>query len=148
MTISTTYFSHHTSTRLFLLVTLLLGCLSITAPPSARATEPVHLEILHMNHGPMRPTIRNIKALLSTYGPKVQAEWFNYDQAEGKQFMKKKKLQGHFPMLIFINGKHKLQSGNKQIDFKGFPSGSGPFKSVEGEWRIDDLKNVLDALLQ
>lgn len=128
----------------FLCLTLSFCLLS--TPSAARSAASVKLEILYMNHGPLQPTIRNLKDLLAEYHGKVMVQWFDADQPSGKDFMKKKKIRGHIPMLILVNGKKSFSINDKDITFHGFPAGAGPFKTVEGNWAIADLRHLLDNL--
>jgi hypothetical protein len=118
----------------------------LSTPLTAISASPVKLEILYMNHGPMQPTIRNIKNLLPEYKEKISVQWFDADLGSGKNFMKRKKIRGHIPMLILINGKKSFRINNKDIIFQGFPTGASPFKAVEGNWAISDLRQLLDNL--
>lgn len=119
----------------------------ITGPaPVAAANNPVKVEILYMNHGPMQPTIRNVKKLLTNYQGRVAVQWFDADRDSGRDFSRKKKIRGHIPMLILINDRKIFTLGERRVTLKGFPSGKGPFKSVEGNWEISDLRQILDRL--
>ena len=120
--------------------------LTMSAPMQAGASEPVRVEILYMNHGPLRPTIRNLQELFSHYQGKVNVSWYDEDQKEGQSFQKEKGVQGHVPLLMLIKGKKDFVIEGKNIIFEGFPSGSGPFKEVEGNWSIADLQRLLDSL--
>jgi hypothetical protein len=126
------------STGLFLTLFILL----IVAQSSHAASTQV--DILFMNHGPMRPTVTKIKTLLTEYGDTVQAAWYDVDQQSGKTFMKKQKINGHVPMLIRINGQSEFTIGGRPVSLQGFPTGSSPFKRVEGNWSLDDLNILLD----
>jgi hypothetical protein len=102
------------------------------------------VDILFMNHGPMRPTVAKIKTVLSEYGNKVQSGWHDVDLQSGKTFMKKNRINGHIPMLIQINGQTEFIIENRPVTLQGFPTGASPFKRVEGNWSLDDLKILLD----
>ncbi len=108
------------------------------------ASAATKVDILFMNHGPMRPTVAQIKTLLAEYGDRVQAEWYDVDQKSGKTFSKKKNITGHIPMLILINDQSKFTIEGREISLQGFPTGASPFKRVEGNWSLDDLKILLD----
>ena len=108
------------------------------------AGDKVQLEILHMNHGPLRPTIVKIKDLLENYTDTIQASWFDFDTPAGKKFMKKQNLSGHIPMLLLIDGESDFTIDGRNVQLKGFPTGASPFKTVEGNWSLDDLKIIFD----
>jgi hypothetical protein len=121
----------------------LVSMLLLPHPAPAAA---VRVEILYMNHGPMQPTLRNLKELLAGFQDRVAVQWFDVDQAAGKAFMEEKKIRGHVPLLIFVNGEKQFTINGREVTFQGFPTGSGPFSSVEGNWTPGDLRTLLDGL--
>ena len=110
---------------------------------SAHAAKPTKVEVLYMNHGPLMSTVKQIKDALSRYGDKLSVSWYDFDTSEGEQFMAKKGIKQHVPLIIWIDGKPKWTLGVKQITFAGFPSGSGP-AFFQGKWIMDDLKAALN----
>ncbi|MBW1750013.1 MAG: hypothetical protein JRJ37_04815 [Deltaproteobacteria bacterium] len=108
------------------------------------AAKQVQLDILYMNHGPMRPTIGKIKNLVANYKGSLQASWYDFDQPEGKAFMKKQKLTGHIPLLLVLDGQSDFSIDGREVLLQGFPTGASPFKQVEGNWSLDDLQSILD----
>lgn len=127
---------------------ILFACILFSCPGQGNATDKVQLDILYMNHGPMRPTIANIKDMLGNYGDTVQASWHDVDQQSGESFMKKHNIVGHIPMLIIIDGQSDFNIDGRDIKLKGFPTGSSPFKRVEGNWSLEDLQLLLDNKLR
>ena len=117
-------------------------------PASSSAADKVQVDILYMNHGPMRPTVAKVKKLLGDYGERIQATWYDFDSPAGQTFMQEKKIAGHVPMLIMIEGQSDFNLGDREVEFKGFPSGAGPFKRVEGNWSLDDLKQLIEQQLK
>lgn len=114
--------------------------------PLAVRAAAVKVEILYMNHGPMQPTLRDLKELLAGFQDRVAVQWFDVDQAAGKAFMEEKKIRGHVPMLIFVDGEKQFTIKGRAVNFQGFPTGAGPFSSVEGNWTPADLRALLDGL--
>jgi len=127
---------------------LLLISIFCSWPGASFAAEKVQLDVLYMNHGPMRPTVAKVKALVKDFGDRVQAAWYDFDQPSGKAFMAEKKIVGHVPMLIMINGKSDFTLGQRDVKLQGFPTGAGPFKRVEGNWSLEDLKLLLEQHLR
>ena len=127
---------------------LFLGISILSTPLNGHEEKTVRLEILYMNHGPMQPTIRNLKELIDSYHGNVNAQWFDADLASGKEFMKKINIRGHIPLLIIVNGKTSFSIDGEDIIFQGFPTGAGPFKAVEGNWSMGQLRRVLDDFTQ
>jgi len=114
---------------------------------SCAAGSGVSVEILFMNHGPMQPTIRNLKATLQKFPGKVAATWHDYDTKDGKAFMKRQGVRGHFPCLIYINNSHTFNIEGRPITFKGFPTGAGPYQ-FQGKWTFQHLERVLASLIR
>ena len=101
------------------------------------------VEVLYMNHGPMQPTIKQLKDIFSMYGEKIAVSWYDLDTREAQQFMAKKGLRGHVPLSISIEGAQTAKLGQRVVKFEGFPSGSGP-APFQGDWTMRDLKSALD----
>jgi hypothetical protein len=112
---------------------------------SSQALKPTKVEVLYMNHGPLLSTLKQIKSVFSQYGDKLTVSWHEFDTEEGAQFMAKKGVQQHVPLVIWIDDSPVVRTGVKEIRFVGFPTGSGP-ASFQGKWTIDDLKMTLDQM--
>jgi hypothetical protein len=117
---------------------------SMSAEQATAAGKQVQLDILYMNHGPMRPTIGKIKKMVADYKGSLQASWYDFDQPEGKAFMKKQKLTGHIPLLLILDGLSDFTIDGREVLLHGFPTGASPFKQVEGNWSLEDLQVILD----
>jgi hypothetical protein len=105
----------------------------------------VMVDILYMNHGPLRPTVEQIRQVLSRYGDKVRPSWYDFESKEGEKFMAQKGLKQHIPLIIWINGKSVVSVEGKDVQLSGFPSGSGP-AAFQGKWTMEDLQKVLDQM--
>jgi len=114
-------------------------------PIIGRSASPVTVEILYMNHGPLRPTVEQIKQILLGYGDKVSSSWHDYESKEGEGFMAQKGLKQHIPLVIWVNGKSAVSVAGRDVQFMGFPSGSGP-AAFQGKWTMEDLRKALDQL--
>jgi hypothetical protein len=96
-----------------------------------------------MNHGPLEETLDKIKGVFSKYGDKLAVSWYDFDSREGEQFMAKKGVRQHLPLVIWIDDSPVVTVGVKKVEFVGFPTGSGP-AFFQGKWTMDDLKAALD----
>jgi hypothetical protein len=110
---------------------------------SLKAGKEIKIEVLYMNHGPIQPSLEQLRQILSKYGNKITVSWYDFESKEGEQFMAKKGINQHIPLTIWIDGKSKVPVKGKDINFTGFPSGSGP-AFFQGKWTMDDLRNALD----
>lgn len=98
-----------------------------------------------MSHGPLLATIQEIKTLFAKYGKKIVVSWHDVETDDGAKFMAQKKIRGHIPLVIWMDGQVKFQVDGKEIIFAGFPTGSGPY-SFQGKWTLEDLRKALDQL--
>jgi hypothetical protein len=88
-------------------------------------------------HEPRSPALGN------GYGKAVAVSWYDFESPEGEKFMAKKGVHQHLPLVIWIDGKPTVKVNGKEIEFVGFPTGSGP-PSFQGKWTLDDLRAALD----
>ncbi|MCX5826286.1 MAG: hypothetical protein NTY86_23155 [Deltaproteobacteria bacterium] len=126
----------------FALYGLLAFCL-VFIPAAALPAPPVSVEVLYMNHGPLLSTIKGIKELCNGYGKALTVSWYDSGSSEGEKFMDKKGIHQHVPLVIWIAGKPTAKINGKEIQFVGFPTGSGP-PSFQGDWNMGDLRTALD----
>jgi hypothetical protein len=115
---------------------------STTQPPKeasspAVPTSPVSVVIAgYINHGPMQPTVRAIKEVLSKYDDKVAVTWIDLATTQGQSYFKEHGLTAH--MNVIINGTSRYQVNGKTVDFEWF----------EGQqWTETDLDVVLANLV-
>jgi len=129
----------------------ILSCVAVAVlvllslPIAGRSASPVVVDVLYMNHGPLRPTVEQIRQVLSGYGDKITSAWYDFESKEGEKFMAQKGLKQHIPLVIWVNGKSAISVEGKDVQLMGFPSGSGP-AAFQGKWTMDDLRKGLDQL--
>jgi len=126
---------------LFCLVVLVL----FSVPFTLFAAKEVKVEVLYMNHGPLRSSLEQIKQVFSTYGNKINVSWYDFESKEGEQFMAKKGINQHVPLVIWMDGKFTIPVNGKEIKFVGFPTGSGP-AFFQGKWTMEDLHQALSQI--
>lgn len=113
----------------------------------AFAGQKVSVEILYMNHGPLQSTLKEIDTICARYKDKISVSKYDFEDAEGQQFMTKKGIHQHIPLMIWIAGKNTVSIKGKEILFSGFPTGSGP-EFFQGKWKMDDLRTALNSATQ
>jgi hypothetical protein len=126
---------------LFCLVVLVL----FSVPFTVFAAKEVKVEVLYMNHGPLLDSLEQIKNVFSDYGSKISVSWYDFETREGEQFMAKKGVTQHVPLVIWLDGKFAIPVNGKEIKFVGFPTGSGP-AFFRGKWTMEDLRSALDQI--
>ncbi|MEI9476102.1 MAG: hypothetical protein WCO26_05965 [Deltaproteobacteria bacterium] len=128
---------------------IILSCLAVlvlfSIPLTLVAAKEVKVEVLYMNHGPLLPSLEQIKKVFSQYGGKITVSWYDFETKEGEQFMAKKGITQHVPLVIWLDGKSALPVNGKEINFTGFPTGSGP-AFFQGKWTMDDLRQALNEV--
>jgi hypothetical protein len=123
----------------FCALALVVLCLGV----SPSAANPINVDVLFMNHGPLKGTLNQMKTIFLGYGNQLNISWHDFETEEGEQFKAKMGIKLHVPLVIWIDGKPKWAIGLKEITFAGFPAGSGP-AAFQGKWTLDDLKNALN----
>jgi hypothetical protein len=128
---------------------IILSCLVVlvlfSIPLTLFAAKEVKVEVLYMNHGPLLDSLEQIKKVFSQYGDKIAVSWYDFESKEGEQFMAKKGVTQHVPLVIWLDGKFTIPVNGKEIKFVGFPTGSGP-AFFQGKWTIDDLRVALNQI--
>lgn len=114
-------------------------------PLTCFAKPPVQVDILYMNHGPMQPTLRELKALLQEYKDGATVSWYDFESKAGQGFRTKMKITQHVPLVIWVDGRFDQTITGRNIRFMGFPSGSGP-APFQGGWTLKDLTILLDTV--
>jgi hypothetical protein len=106
-----------------------------TSPPAVAAS-PVTVVIAgYINHGPMQPTVRAIKEVLSKYDGDVDVTWVDLATSQGHSYFQEHGLTAH--MNVIINGKSEYEVNGKTVDFQWF----------EGQqWTEGELDSVLASL--
>ena len=127
----------------FLLLFLVSFFSSACAVSAAYVAKPTRVDVLYMNHGPLMDTLDKMKSVFSSYGDTISVSWYDFESKEGEDFMAKKGINQHVPLVIWIDGDKVVKLGQKQVKFVGFPTGAGP-ASFQGKWTIDDLRTALD----
>ena len=116
-----------------------------SVPFALFAAKEVKVEVLYMNHGPLQSSLEQIKNIFSQYGSKISVSWYDFESKEGEQFMAKKGINQHVPLVIWMDGKFTIPVNGKEIKFVGFPTGSGP-AFFQGKWTMEDLRGALDQM--
>lgn len=129
--------------QIFIILTALL----IVSPVNSFSKVPIHVDVLYMNHGPLQPTLRRLRALFPLYKDKLTVSWYDFESKEGIDFKAKMGITQHIPMTIWVNGQSELTVNDRKIKFTGFPTGSGP-SFFQGKWKVEDLAILLDQLIK
>lgn len=128
------------------IVLLGLAACATNTPTTAAIPAPsgsVTVEIIYLNHPPLRPILQQIDAVLKPYGDAVKVTRYDFDTPEGAAFAQKKGLTGHDPLAIFVNGAQSFNLDGRTVKFDSFPQGSGTGAVPDGAWTLADFDVVL-----
>ena len=137
---------------IFIFGFLLTGCganaAAPTQPVSSAPPGVTSVEIIYLNHGPVRAVLTDIDKLLANYGEKIAVTRYDFNSPEGESFAKSHDLNGHIPLAIFVNGSMDFTVGERSGQFYSFPQGQGTGIVPDGAWNLDDLQQVLDQTVE
>ena len=127
----------------------IVSCLVVLAlcsiPFTVFAAKEVKVEVLYMNHGPLMESLDQVKKVFAQFGNKITVSWYDFESKEGEQFVAKKGITQHVPLVIWMDGKSAVPVNGKEVKFIGFPTGSGP-AFFQGKWTMDDLRAALTQI--
>ena len=124
---------------IFLFLTVVL-----TACGGGQAQGPVRVEIISLDHAPIRPAVQEAMDVAAEYGDKMTVKSYKFDTPEGAAFAEEHGLTEHTPIAIFVNGEIEFEVNGRTVKFYSFPQGAGTGMVAEGVWTLDDLRAVLD----
>lgn len=116
-----------------------------SAAPSASGMPKV--EIAFLNHPPVISALAEVDKLLDSYGDRIEVIRYVLETDQGAAFAKSKRIKGHFPIAIFINGASDIKLKDRTVKFFSFPQGTGTFMVASGSWTVDDLRQAIDQSL-
>lgn len=126
-------------------IALALAACAGSPPPTPGV---VTVDILFLNHPPVRDVLTQVDPVLAAYGDKVSVTRYDSDTPEGAAFAKQKGLTGHVPLAIFINGSQTFDVNGRKVTFESFPQGAGTGMVPDGVWTVADLDSVLQSVVQ
>ena len=116
----------------------------LTACGGGQTDGPVTLEIISLDHSPIRPAVQEVLGVAAEYGDKVTTQSYHFDTPEGAAFAEERDLTEHTPIAIYVNGEIEFEVDGRSVKFYSFPQGGGTGMVAEGVWTMDDLRTVLD----
>jgi hypothetical protein len=129
---------------LFLFLSLVLAACGGGQANGQRGDPRVLVEIISLDHAPIRPAVQEAIDVVAEYGNKVTVQSYNFDTPEGEAFAEAHGLADHTPIAIFVNGEMEFDLGGRTVKFHSFPQGAGTGMAPEGTWSMADLRAVLD----
>lgn len=112
----------------------------------SEADGPVLVEIISLDHAPVRPAVEEASGLVAEYGEDVTLSTYHFDTPDGDSFAEERGITDHTPIVIFIDGESEFEIDSRTVRFLSFPQGGGTGLVADGDWTIDDLRTVLDRV--
>ena len=128
-------------TKLVIFLSLLL---LLAACGTDQPLGPVQVEIISLDHAPIRPAGQKVMEMAAEYGEKVTVQRYDFDTPEGEAFAQEHDLTDHTQIAIFVNGKMDFELDGRPIKFHSFPQNGGTGMVPDGQWTMADLRAVLD----
>jgi len=125
---------------------MMLPALLAAYPVSCEAADPLHIDVLYMNHGPLQSTLEQMRATFNAFGDKIKVNWHDFESEEGAVFKAQNGIKSHVPLQIWLDGRDTLAIGGRQVRFLGFPTGAGP-GFFQGQWNLKDLSQAIETLI-
>jgi len=129
----------------FLVTAMLSLALSIT--PTIWAASPVEVEIVALDHWPIRRALELTLEMLKKFGDKVTLQQIDADTKAGKARLKASGMKGHIPVVIFVDGEFKHSLEGQEVIFENFPVASDSPMRLDGKWSAGDVKAVIEEIL-
>jgi hypothetical protein len=118
--------------------------LVLAACSGGQADGPVQVEIISLDHAPIRPAVQEVLDVVAGYGDKVTVQSYDFDTPEGVAFAEEHGLMEHTPIAVFVNGEMEFELDGRPVKFYSFPQGAGTGMVAEGVWTMDDLRAILN----
>ncbi len=116
----------------------------LAACGGGQADGPATLEIISLDHAPIRPAVQEALSVAAEYGDKVMVQSYLFGTPEGDAFAEEHGLLEHTPIAIYINGEMEVEVDGRSVKFYSFPQNAGTGMVAEGMWTMDDLRAALD----
>jgi len=131
------------SRRYFLGAMATAGLALALASGSALAAPP-SVEILAMQHPPVKAALAPLRSWLATQSGKLKVTELDIESPQGEKRLGAVGLSGHIPIVILIDGKYRQQrKDGSKVEFVNFPSIKEAPPGVRGEWTTADVQAVL-----
>jgi hypothetical protein len=91
------------------------------------------------SHPPMHETRDTIQKVCKEFGNRVELTMYDEWSPDGQNFMQSKKLSGHLPMVLYVNGAVAHRIGGRVVTFRDF---------VGYSWTAEDLEQVIKLNLE
>lgn len=102
----------------------------------------VLLEIFFLPHAPAVKVVKKVEEQLKSYA-NIRLKKYPFGDHATKKKTEQYHLKGHFPVVIFINGKDQYTVDGNLVTFRNFPKGDAFVPMFEGKWTYKNLETVI-----
>ena len=115
--------------------------------PIIWAASPVEVEIVALDHWPIRRALEQTLEMLEKFGDKVNQQQIDADSKAGRARLKTSGMKRHIPVVIFVDGEFKHTLEGQEVIFENFPLASDSHMRLDGKWSAGDVKAVIEEIL-
>ncbi len=129
------------------LLAALAGCTASEPPGGAPAPAvgngDVTVDVVYLNHPPIRIALTEIDEVLGKYQGDLVVRRLDAEADDGRALAEKNGASEHVAILLIINGEPEADVGGRTVRFEGFPEGTSPLTSAQGTWTLELLDKAL-----
>jgi hypothetical protein len=129
------------------------NCKTAGAPSAdagaAQAVGQPTVEIIAMAHPPVQSALKPLREWLGRQGGRLRVVEIDAESEAGERRLKSAGLEGHIPIAILIDGKHRIQrTDGSMAEFVNFPAAAGNPMGFNGTWMAVDFESTLLARMK
>ncbi len=124
-------------------LTVFAGCGAGARAVTGSTPGVVTVDIAYLEHAPVLAVLDQVNRVLAKYGNRLKVSRYDLDTPAGEAFAKSRRLTGHVPLAIFINGSMDVVLNGHRVRFYSFPQGEGTGMVAEGAWTLEALDAAL-----
>jgi hypothetical protein len=110
------------------------------------AQDTVTVEILYLDHSPVRSVLSELEAAVTRVEDRVSLRMYKAGDADGEAFAEAHDITEHTPLAIFIDGSMEHKLDGRSVRFYSFPQGQGTGVVQDGDWAMADFDAILTQL--
>jgi len=122
-----------------------VGCSSAGGEPPESLADPGSpvVDVVYLDHSPVRSAVAEVDEVLRRYEGDITIRRHAADSEEGQELAERNGASGHVVLLVLIDGESDIAVDGRMVRFEGFPVGTAPVASAQGEWSVDMLDTAL-----
>ena len=123
---------------------LLLAMIVLAAGCLAQETSVPTIDVFFKNQPPSLRVLERVLPLVMEHAADYAVRLHCITSPESEQLIESYGLPGtHFPFAVVVDGRFSALLGGRQVDFVHFPAFMHGIGRHEGNWSLDDLRQML-----